>query len=264
MSKTLSVANTLTKQYAWQKFTFDAEPNTPLWRFRYLISCMIVGGNNEADTLRCDKELFAKYPTMEDLAKANWRELVDLLERYDLQYAGNKAKHIIDTSKQIAALGDVPNDRENLECLSGVGRHVASVILATCYEQNEFAVDVHVRRISKRLGLVEESATDLAIEKAIVAAVKPEALGHFSRSFVDFGQTICGFSPKCGSCLLSKDCNSASEKSLSRVGSKVDKPDGVYTIRSHTIQVNHGYAKCDCIAGKYGRNCRHIKEVAAS
>jgi len=115
-----NVADTLTSKYTWNKFTFDATPGTPLWRFRYLISCIIVGGNNEADTLRCDKELFTRYPTVEALAAAKFRDLADLLEKYDLQYAGNKAKHIIDTSSKIAVLGDVPDNRDALECLPGV------------------------------------------------------------------------------------------------------------------------------------------------
>ena len=261
-NKANTVANKLTEHYNWNKFSFGAEPHTPLWRWRYLTSCVIVGGNNEADTLRCDEKLFAEYPTADDLAKADWKPLADMIESFGLEYSGKKAEYIINIAQYVADKGDIPNNREDLERLPGVGRHVASVILATCYDQNEFAVDVHVRRIAKRLGLVGEKASDLAVEKAIVAIVPSEKLGHFSRSFVDFGQTICGFSPKCGSCMLTQDCNSVNEKALKRVGIKVEIGDGVYTLRSHTIQVNNGYAKCDCTAGKFGRNCRHVKEIA--
>lgn len=255
------IADTLTSKYTWNKFDFDTTPGTPLWRFRYLISCMIVGGNNEADTLRCDKELFASYPTMEALAGAKFRELCDLLEKYGIKYAGNKAKHIIDTASKIAVLGDVPNVRDDLERLSGVGRHVASVILATCYGQDEFAVDVHVRRIARRIGLVDESASDLAIEKAVRTAVRSDQLGHFSRSFVDFGQTICGFHPKCGSCPLTLSCKSATITSTQRIAPSTNVAPGVYAVKQYVITVADGLAKCNCTAGKFGRNCRHVKEI---
>lgn len=253
------VREALTSKYAWNKFTFGATPGTRLWRWRYLVSCILVGGNNEADTLRCDEVLFDKYPTPVDLAKGEWRIVTDLIESFGLKYAGNKAKHIIDTSKQVSVLGDVPDTRDGLERLSGVGRHVASVILATCYGQAEFAVDIHVRRIAQRLGLVDETASDLAIEKAITSIVAPEHLGHFSRSFVDFGQTICGYVPKCGSCLLSGDCKSATVKSLSRTTQQTNAAAGVYHVKDYTITVADGYAKCNCMAGKNGRNCRHVK-----
>ena len=256
-----NVADTLTSKYTWNKFTFDATPGTPLWRFRYLISCIIVGGNNEADTLRCDKELFTRYPTVEALAAAKFRDLADLLEKYDLQYAGNKAKHIIDTSSKIAVLGDVPDNRDAFECLPGVGRHVASVILATCFGQDEFAVDIHVRRIAKRIGLVDEDATDRAIEKAVRAAVQPDQYGHFSRSFVDFGQTICGFRPKCGSCSLTQTCKSVTVSTRDRFALTTDAKAGAYSIGQYMITVADGYAKCNCMAGKHGRNCRHVKQI---
>lgn len=261
--KIRQIANTLTEKYSWNKFRFGAQPGTKNWRWRYLISCILVGGNNEADTLRCDEELFEKFPTPEALAKAKFRTLADLIESYGLEYAGKKAAFIVGAAKRVIELGDVPDNREGLEDIPGVGRHVASVILATCYGQQEFAVDIHVRRIAKRLKLVSDSATDLQIEKEIRSLVPAKQWGHFSRSFVDFGQTICGYAPKCGSCFFKKDCTHASEKALGRSAFKLKKSDGAYRVRTHTIQVNNGYAKCDCMAGKFGRNCKHLKELAA-
>lgn len=258
------VANELTKQYAWNKFTFDTEMYTPNWRWRYLTSCVLVGGNNEADTLRCASFLFAKFPVPEILMEADWKDLADFIESFGLEYSGKKAEYIILIAREISRLGDVPNNREALETLPGVGRHVASVILATCFNQNEFAVDIHVRRIAKRLGIVHEKCSDRAIEKLIVEVVPAEQLGHFSRSFVDFGQTICGFAPKCGSCFFLESCKHGTSKSLGRMGQVITKVDGEYKVGTHTIRVNSGYARCDCTAGKYGKNCRHVKELTDS
>jgi endonuclease-3 len=205
-----NIADVLTNEYKWNKFSFGTTPNTPLWRFRYLVSCIIVGGNSEFNTLRCGEELFVKYPTIQSFAEASWRELTDLLDSHKIKYEGNKARHIIAVAQILVSTGDIPNTRDGLQALPGVGRHVASVILATCFDQPEFAVDIHVRRIAARIGLVEEGVSDLTIEKVVKKAIPPQQLGHFSRAFVDFGQTVCGLRPRCSECSLTQHCRSVS------------------------------------------------------
>jgi endonuclease-3 len=100
--------------------------------------------------------------------------------------------------------GVVPENRKDLESLSGVGEHAASVILARAFgHTSEFAVDLHVRRIAKRMGLVGAKATDREIIKWGEQSVNP---AHLSRSFVEFGQKICRYHPSCKKCTFQATC----------------------------------------------------------
>ena len=262
----VKVAKQLTKKYPWEKFGFDAEYGTALWRFRYLISCVIVGGNREENTLRfVNGFLFFKYPTVKELAKADWRVVANEMSRCGLSHTGIKTRYIIDIAKRLNKVGDIPATREGLEELPGVGRHVASVILATCYGDNEFGVDIHVRRIAKRMGLVDEKASDLKVEQEIVKLVPAKMLGHFSRSFVDFGQDICGFEPRCDECGFSTQCPSKKKaKAKAPKGSvkvRINVKDGSHNIGAYTVNVVGGFGRCTCIAAKYGKVCKHVKEL---
>lgn len=267
-----AAAELLTEAYPWQKFEFMSQPGTETWACRYLISCILVAGSLESRTIACGKELFTKYPDLYSLEKAEFRELTDLIDKYELRFAGKKAGHIIETAAQLRHKhnGRVPDERAKLERLPGVGRHVASVILATVYGQNEFAVDVHVRRIAKRLGLADEKASDRRIEKIIVEAVTPEMLGHFSRSFVDHGQQICAFTPKCGQCYLQSQCPSANGKQPKPVVQTVvdgaPLEDGSFEFKNdrgdiYIVKVEGSKPNCTCKGWRYKKTCKHVDSI---
>lgn len=258
------VAKQLTKQYSWNKFDFGTEIGTPLWRFRYLISCVVVGGNREDNTLKFMGTLFARYETPLQLANASWSQVMNNISKAGLNHSGAKASYVIGIARALKHNGDIPSTREGLEALPGVGRHVASVILATCFGDNEFGVDIHVRRIAKRMGLVDEKATDLRIEREIVKKVPAKMLGHFSRAFVDFGQDICGFEPRCSECGFATQCPSRKKTTEAPKGSfkvRVNVKDGSHNIGAYTVNVVGGFGRCTCIAAKYGKACKHVKEL---
>jgi endonuclease-3 len=214
-----SIADILQNKYPWRRWDFGlgedwkSEAKHSNWIWRHLIKTTLTAHSAEKDVFKATPQLFALYPNSEAMADGDWRVMTDILERSKVKHAGKKAQYIIDISRKIVEeFREVPNERIALESLKGVGRHIASVILATCFNENEFAVDIHVDRISKRLGIVPELARVLQVEKIIQEGCVSNQWGHFSRAFVDFGQTICGFVPKCGECPFSTQCPSSKVK----------------------------------------------------
>ena len=84
-------------------------------------------------------------------------------------------------------------------------------LLTMLHEAPEFGVDVHVRRILERWGYIEEKDPEDVVEAKIKSQIPEEQIGHFSRSFVDHGQSICGYTPDCGNYYLNKACPTASK-----------------------------------------------------
>lgn len=268
--KAQTAAAVLTDAYPWVKFTFLTTQGTETWACRYIVSCILVAGSLENKTIKCAEAIFTKYPELYDLERASFRELADCIEEHGLRFAGKKAENILATAKILRNRynGRVPSERAKLEELPGVGRHVASVILATVYGQNEFAVDVHVRRITKRLGIVEQKDGDLVIEKKIVEAVEPDMLGHFSRSFVDHGQQICAYTPKCASCFMTSKCaffngkivdKTSKAKSVKQASGAIEFTNSEGIV--HTVTVENHQPRCTCLGWRYKKKCKHVTAV---
>jgi len=280
MNKDLNkLATALTAQHKWVKFKFDARVGSKNWAWRYLTSCILVGGSQEVNTLEVAKDIFAQYPTPEHLAVADKKSVARIIQLGGVRFHGPKADYIIGTAKQLVARygSVVPNDRAALETFPGVGRHVASVILATVYGQNEFAVDVHVRRIAERFGV---TGNDLQIENAIRKAVRPELLGHFSRSFVDFGQTQCAANPSCSGCKMKKfGCGTETKVAVPKAPAKPGLKDFENYEINKTVEglilryafkktgsTSQCFVKCDgakltctCNGFRFQKKCKHIE-----
>lgn len=176
-----------------------------------MIANIIVGGSRDTQAVKATEKLLSLY-TMDDLANDDQfavqrRAIADMLEdEFDIKYAGKKAEYI---QRAVGAVyeffdGILPSNEKDLTSLPGVGRHAASVIRALAFGEESFGVDLHVRRIAKRMGLVDEKATDRKIEKLFLA--ESEVPGHLSRSLVEFGQQYCRFHPSCKKCPLHTKC----------------------------------------------------------
>ena len=152
--------------------------------------------------------IFEKYPTPETMAKANFEDLFPFIK--SISYPNNKTKHLIGMSQLLMSDfdGEVPMTIAELIRLPGVGRKTANVITSVWDNQPNMAVDTHVNRVSKRLGLVPMTATTpLAVEKSLIKNI-PTALVHTAHHWLILhGRYTCmARSPKCKACGLQAFC----------------------------------------------------------
>ena len=153
--------------------------------------------------------IFKKYSTIAALAKASFNELFPLIK--SISYPNNKTKHLIGMANMLMEKfdGKIPMTIDELIQLPGVGRKTANVITSVIDKQPNMAVDTHVFRVSKRVGLVSEKATTpLAVEKELVKNF-PEALIHKAHHWLILhGRYVCiARNPKCDECGIALACN---------------------------------------------------------
>jgi endonuclease III len=150
--------------------------------------------------------LFKKYPTAESFAKADLAELEE-----DIRPTGfyhNKARAIIGCSKQIAESfgGKVPDRLEDLVKLPGVGRKTANVVLANAFGQQTIAVDTHVFRVSRRLGLAFASDPD-KVEQELCAIIPHQKWSEATLALTWHGRKTCtARKPACLACVVYDYC----------------------------------------------------------
>jgi endonuclease-3 len=189
------------------KFTKD-------WNWRCFIATMLVCNTKETDMLRYTNKLFKKYPNAQSLARIGEEEQQQLMTEMDedkINHVGNKTRNIVRNSEiiDIDYEGEVPNTRTNLMKMRGVGRHVSSVVMAWVHNKPEFGVDVHVRRVLKRMGFIEGEERELEIEKQIKKIIPKDQIGPFSRSLVDVAKQYCGYITNCSGCPFRNSCPTA-------------------------------------------------------
>ncbi|MCZ2222452.1 MAG: endonuclease III [Chitinophagales bacterium] len=153
--------------------------------------------------------IFKKYPTPAKLAKANFDDLFSLIK--SISYPNNKTKHLIGMAQMLMEKfeGKIPMTVQELIQLPGVGRKTANVITSVVDEQPNMAVDTHVFRVSKRIGLVSEKATTpLAVEKELVKNIPKELIHKAHHWLILHGRYTCvARNPKCSICGLTEVCN---------------------------------------------------------
>lgn len=152
--------------------------------------------------------IFKKYPSADKMAKATFDDLFPLIK--SISYPNNKTKHLIGMSQKLINefAGEVPMTIEALVTLPGVGRKTANVITSVIDEQPNMAVDTHVFRVSKRIGLVPQTAnTPLAVEKDLIKHI-PKALVHKAHHWLILhGRYTCtARSPNCDQCGIRASC----------------------------------------------------------
>lgn len=153
--------------------------------------------------------IFQKYPDPQKLAKATFDELFPLIR--SISYPNNKTKHLIGMAAMLLEKfgGEVPMTVEELVQLPGVGRKTANVITSVVDRQPNMAVDTHVFRVSKRLGLVSQKAsTPLAVEKELIKHIPKELVHKAHHWLILHGRYVClARNPKCEGCVLKDWCN---------------------------------------------------------
>ncbi len=152
------------------------------------------------------KELFRQYPTASDLANARVEEVFKIIS--SVSYPNNKSKHLVGMAKMLVErFGlQVPSDTEELQLLPGVGRKTANVVASIIYNKPVIAVDTHVYRIARRLGLSDKS-TPLGVELDLTENIASEKRARAHHWLILHGRYICvARRPKCEICGLRDFC----------------------------------------------------------
>ena len=152
--------------------------------------------------------LFKEFPTPEHLAASHFDELFPYIKT--VSYPNNKTKHLLGLGKMLVEDfgSEVPSTVAELVKLPGVGRKTANVITSVVWNQPNMAVDTHVFRVSKRLGLVSQTAkTPLEVEKQLIRHIPKEYVHVAHHWLILHGRYTClARKPKCEECSITYMC----------------------------------------------------------
>ena len=175
--------------------------------FQILISTLLSARTQDATTLAASTRLFSKAPTAKAVASLSVKQIEKLI--YPVGFYRNKAVFVKEASKVLVAKfgGRVPSTLEELVTLPGVGRKTANLVMILAFKsQTNICVDIHVHRISNRLGWVQTRDPEQT-EQALYRVIDRRFWPVINRYLVTWGQNICRpVYPRCGDCAIISDC----------------------------------------------------------
>lgn len=174
--------------------------------FEALVATMLSAQSTDVRVNIVTEELFKVANTPEDFAKMDIKELENWIKTIGIYK--NKAKNIKATSKILLKDygGIVPNKKEELVKLPGVGRKTANVVLANAFDIPAFAVDTHVFRVSNRIGLADGKDV-LKTEKDLEKNIEENLWNISHKRLITHGRALCkARNPLCKSCDINKLC----------------------------------------------------------
>ncbi len=171
--------------------------------YELLIAIMLSAQTTDKRVNEVTKALFKKYDSIESLKNADVNDIEEIIRPLGTQKV--KAKNIIEIAKRLSEK-PLCNDRSYLESLSGVGRKTTNVVLSELYDEPYLAVDTHIMRVAKRLGLASEKDDALAVEKKLIKHLK-DNIAHIHHQLIFFGRYHCkAKNPNCINCKLKQYC----------------------------------------------------------
>lgn len=174
--------------------------------YELLIATVLSAQCTDARVNKVTKVLWSKYD-LKSLSNAKKSDIEKII--YSCGNYKKKSEYIINIAKSLLKDYDgiVPNDREYLESLSGVGRKTVNVVLSNIYNEPLIAVDTHVDRVSKRLGLANDKDNVLQVENKLMKKIPKNLWSRTHHQLVLFGRYICrSKKPNCNECLLTSYC----------------------------------------------------------
>lgn len=200
--KALSIINYLETLY----------PNYPRFlnftnNFELIVAVVLSAQTTDARVNMVTPALFAKYPTPEALAKAQFQDVMELVKTLGL--AKSKAENIIKLAQDLVSRynGEVPHTKEDLESLAGVGPKTANVVLALGFNIPAFPVDTHVRRLAIRLGFAKPDANLATIEAKLKYYIPKDKWINSHHLLILYGRNVClARNPHCATCQLQGYC----------------------------------------------------------
>ena len=181
--------------------------------FELVIAVALSAQCTDALVNKVTKNLFQKYKTPEDYLSVSLEELENDIRSIGLYR--NKAKNIQKLSKMLIENyeREVPRDRDELTKLPGVGRKTANVVVSVAFDVPTIAVDTHVERVSKRLGICRWKDSVLEVEKTLMNKIPKEEWSITHHRLIFFGRYHCkAQSPQCEECPLLDLCREGKKR----------------------------------------------------
>lgn len=175
--------------------------------FELLAAVLLSAQATDVGVNKATRKLFAVANTPQAMLDLGLEGLEGYIQNIGLYRS--KAKHLLQTCQILLDRfdGQVPNTREALETLPGVGRKTANVVLNVAFGQPTMAVDTHIFRVSNRTGLAP-GATPLAVEQALLKRVPKEYLQHAHHWLILLGRYVCqARKPRCWECSVAAHCD---------------------------------------------------------
>ena len=183
--------------------------------FQMLVAVCLSAQCTDERVNKTTPELFKKYSTPEDFAKADVKDVEKIIK--PCGFYKNKAKNLVNAGKVIVEKfdGEVPNDMEKLQEIPGVGRKSANVIMCEAFNDAEgIAVDTHCKRLSNRLGLSDKEEPT-KIEQDLLKIIPKEYWKDVNHLLIYHGREVCiARSPKCENSQLKEFCHYYKTKTI--------------------------------------------------
>jgi endonuclease III len=174
--------------------------------FKILIGTILSARTRDEITTKVIKSLFSEFKSPDELSKADLKDLKKVIQK--IGFYNVKAARIKEVSQKLIENynGKVPSNLDDLLTLPGVGRKTANCVLVYGFKKPAIPVDIHVHRISNRIGIVntkKPEETEMVLQKS----VERKHWTRINETFVTYGQNIClPKNPKCKICHLTKIC----------------------------------------------------------
>jgi endonuclease III len=181
--------------------------------FKILIGTILSARTRDEVTTAVIKALFSRFKNPDELSRANLSDIKKLIQK--IGFYNVKASRLKEVSQLIIKKynGEVPSNLDDLLTLPGVGRKTANCVLVYGFKKSAIPVDIHVHRISNRIGIVNTKNPE-ETENILQKSIDKKYWIRVNETFVTFGQNIClPIKPKCNVCQLTKMCKYYSKNS---------------------------------------------------
>ena len=175
--------------------------------YQLLVAVMLSAQCTDKRVNMVTPALFTAYPTVQALAQATAEEVFSYIK--SVSYPNSKAEHLVAMAKRVVEVydGQIPDTREELQTLAGVGRKTANVVCAVWWNQPTMAVDTHIFRVAERIGLTTNAKNPLDSEKQLIKHIPENIIPKAHHWLLLHGRYTCqARTPKCEKCGLQNLC----------------------------------------------------------
>ena len=175
--------------------------------YEFLIAVMLSAQTTDKSVNQATAVLFDKYKTLEELSKADVSDIAFIIRHLGMYQV--KAQNVVKIANILVKQynGKVPNDQNALLSMPGVGNKTKNCVLAELYNEPLLAIDTHMQRVGKRLGIADEKDSVKKIEHKYMSFIPKERVVKTNHQIIWFGRYFCkALSPNCANCKLREFC----------------------------------------------------------